>query len=285
MQLHSQWLPLCPTSPGGRTSFPWGSACCHLNKPQFLQEKLLRKTWQWTLVVEPLVFILMCEFLSSGRIGWQRSQGGWRSCLKISLTKALDVFISLNPVLPFCLQQTFFWKTVLGALVREVPLEGCGEPWLCQVCTGQLLCQCPQCSWLPFTWPPVTSSSCQDFKVTLLAQAVAPVEKAAGGWCSNIIIWGFFCRSSKNLSGCCGTDLAELMVLPGLSCVPAEGQHWRALVVQQLLVPVPGAVSAVKQVFLLMLQQSAMLGALTAPEGPSGAGKSCKHCRNPLELF
>lgn len=74
-------------------------------------------------------------------------------------------------------------------------------------------------------------------------------------------------------------------MLPGLSCVPAEGQHWRALVVQQLLVPVPGAVSAVKQVFLLMLQQSAMLGALTAPEGPSGAGKSCKHCRNPLELF
>lgn len=43
-------------------------------------------------------------------------------------TKALDVFVSLNLVLPFCLQRTFFWKTVLGAFVREkVPLEGCGE--------------------------------------------------------------------------------------------------------------------------------------------------------------
>lgn len=74
------------------------------------------------------------------------------------------------------------------------------------------------------------------------------------------------------------------MVLSGLGCAPAEGQHWRGLVVQQLLVPVPGAVSAVKQVFLLVLQQSAMLGALTAPEA-LGAGKTCKHCRNPPELF
>lgn len=75
------------------------------------------------------------------------------------------------------------------------------------------------------------------------------------------------------------------MVLLGLSCVPAEGQHWRGLVVQQLLVPAPGAVSAVKQVFLLMLQQSAMLGAPTAPKAPSEVGKSCKQGRNPLELF
>lgn len=102
------------------------------------------------------------------RMGWQRSQGGQRRWLQLSPTKALDVFISLNLELPFCLQQTFFWRAVLGASVREVPLEGCGERWLCQFCTGQLwlslLChwhlwQCPQCPWLPFTCPSVTSST------------------------------------------------------------------------------------------------------------------------------
>lgn len=98
-------------------------------------------------------------------------------------TKALDVFVSLNLVLPFCLQRTFFWKTVLGAFVREkVPLEGCGEHWLCQFCTGAAvavavvsLAPVSVPSWVPFTWPSVTSYTCQDFRVTLLAQDVAPV--------------------------------------------------------------------------------------------------------------
>lgn len=35
---------------------------------QLLQDKVLRGRWQWTLVLEPLLLVLMCEFPSSDRL-------------------------------------------------------------------------------------------------------------------------------------------------------------------------------------------------------------------------
>lgn len=62
----SGWLLLCATFPGGTASFPWALPAGP--ETQLLQQKVLRERWQWALVLEALLLVVMCEFPSSDRL-------------------------------------------------------------------------------------------------------------------------------------------------------------------------------------------------------------------------